>query len=64
MTTHFTQMAPLLRDRSKPAINMMTGQAMSHGVKKLNPPRNRAIPAINANASIPIKASIRMTSNE
>ena len=61
MTTHFSQMAPLLRDRSKPAINIMTGQAISHGVKKLNPPRRRAIPAIDADASIPIKASTKMT---
>lgn len=64
MTMLFSQMAPALRDRSKPAASMMSGQVISHGTKKLKPPSRSAIPAIDARTGNPIKASTKMTSNE
>jgi hypothetical protein len=57
-------MTPSLRDLSKPATSIMSGQAISQGAKKLNPPRRRAVKTMQAKASIPIKASTMMMSSE
>jgi hypothetical protein len=57
-------MTPSLRDLSKPATSIVIGQAISQGVKKLNPPKRRAATTTQAKASIPIKASTMMMSSE
>ena len=64
MKRHFSQMEPSLLDRTNPATKIIGGQMISQGVKKLNPPRRRAITMMEANASIPIKASSMTTSSE
>jgi hypothetical protein len=64
ITSPFNSGLPSLLARTSPAMSSIGGVTIIHGVKKLNPPRKRAVTKIRPTAGRPVNASNNASSDE